>query len=909
MRRLIEHPWTFAGPRRLRTMLLGLVIAAIAPAILGLIIHLRSQHEAAVDHAFGQADLISAAARAQLTRHLVESRVILEHLAAGPAVKSLESRQCQVALAEAARLPTVFGSLSLSAADGRSICSERGLDQGLAAPPSDAWFSEVILRRAFTAGNYAEGSASSKWVVRLGVPVLGQDQAVVGVLAFTQSLNELNRLVIPKSDVDAFTGVIDGSSRVLLRSHLFKDRVGKPAVGNIALRVSVLRDGSPGPAAAPLRFRDVGVDGRDHFYSADLVPETDWVLVSGVSAQTALASYRASVPTTTGLILVSLGTALFLARWLSRLILLPLAGLVESMKLRTRDSHGAPAEVAGPLEFREAAQAFNAMAAFRDQIQMQLAASQEEYQSLLVELPIALLVQSPSGEVEMGNAAAVQLFEAELCEPVALTEALRRWHPLDDQGRRLPGDVLDNWMVAKELMPLRAAVVGMASTTPDGGDRVKWLLVNAYAQNTAAGAIRNTVMVAMDITLTREAQSLRVAKEAADNATRAKSLFLSRVSHELRTPLNAIVGFGHLLLARNDLAPAARTQLRHIAAAGQHLLGLVNRLLETNAVESNQTDVQITAVELGAVVKQAVDLCSTQAEASQVSIEFESQGDEHRWVHADRARLLDALTNLITNAIKYNRVGGLVLIRCQIAHSRSGEARTEVQVSDTGVGLSPDQLTRLFSPFDRLGRENSGIEGTGLGLSIARGSLRAMGGDIYAQSEDGVGSTFTIVLSNWEMSSQGTEDRLDATRWAKIADEVDKSSRLRVLYIEDNPVNLEIMSAALRELPYVEFAAADSGTDGLQKIESFTPELVLLDLNLPDMSGFEVACAAAGRSRQPELEIWAVTADASVETRARCVEHGLAQYFTKPVDLHALEEAIARFAVGVSAQRAIPTKR
>jgi signal transduction histidine kinase len=240
----------------------------------------------------------------------------------------------------------------------------------------------------------------------------------------------------------------------------------------------------------------------------------------------------------------------------------------------------------------------------------------------------------------------------------------------------------------------------------------------------------------------RAEQAIEQAKREADRANRAKSDFLSKMSHELRTPLNAILGFGQLLQL-DDLTPEQSESVDHMLRGGRHLLELINEVLDISRIESGNLSLSPEPVDLAEVVRDTVDLIRPLAAERGITIQAPAPDDPTLAVQADRQRLKQVLLNLASNAVKYNRHAGTI----RVAYQRTSGGRVRIAVQDTGPGLSADKLARLFSPFDRLGAEETEVEGTGMGLALSKGLVEAMGGDLTADSVEGRGTTFTVELA------------------------------------------------------------------------------------------------------------------------------------------------------------------
>lgn len=363
------------------------------------------------------------------------------------------------------------------------------------------------------------------------------------------------------------------------------------------------------------------------------------------------------------------------------------------------------------------------------------------------------------------------------------------------------------------------------------------------------------------------------ARDDALEANAAKTAFLSRMSHELRTPLNAILGFDQLL-ELEDLTVDQREFVEQIRSGGRHLLALVSEVLDVSRIESGTLRIALETVAVADVVDEAVDLVLNQAAAAGVTVGRTVCPNGATHVLANRRRMVQVLVNLVSNGIKYNREGGSVQLDCE----PRGKDDLAIRVTDTGRGVHPDQFERLFEPFDRLGAELSTIEGTGIGLALSRGLAHAMAGRVEVESVLGEGSTFTLVLPRSEPVDRGPAEVPAVPRPVAGAE-------LDVLYIEDNLANQALMTSIARLRPNVRLRLAPTGTSGVQAAKEHTPDLVLLDLHLPDIQGDEVIDQLHADPATAHVPVVVLTADATAGLDERLNHAGADGLITKPVDV------------------------
>ncbi|MBK1672254.1 hypothetical protein CKO35_02840 [Ectothiorhodospira shaposhnikovii] len=426
--------------------------------------------------------------------------------------------------------------------------------------------------------------------------------------------------------------------------------------------------------------------------------------------------------------------------------------------------------------------------------------------------------------------------------------------------------------------------------TLDMGEVV--LLAQHFALRDEQGLAYAVCMKALDITQRkRDEYRLAKARDEAERANRAKNDFLSHMSHELRTPLNAILGFSQILEHEYAQDPALNEPIREILRAGWHLLALINDILDLSMLESGRLHVQKDTFSVDAIVQECVATLRQAAQVKDISVSVVPGEALH--VRADPTRLRQVLINLLSNAIKYNHPGGTVRVSAV-----QQQQRVLISVEDDGIGMTPEQTANLFRPFVRMSREVSNEDGIGIGLSLSLRLMQMMGGDIHVKSAPDQGSVFTLDLQ-WSSAESvhppppGGMAEEAGTGGGQVAAGCVRA--LKVLHVEDNPANLRLVRRMLDRRPGVRLLEAGDGQSALALARTELPGLILLDLGLPDIHGFEVLRQLRADKDTAGIPVAAVSADAGELRVSEALERGFCTYIEKPFRMEVLDKLLSAF--------------
>jgi signal transduction histidine kinase/CheY-like chemotaxis protein len=407
------------------------------------------------------------------------------------------------------------------------------------------------------------------------------------------------------------------------------------------------------------------------------------------------------------------------------------------------------------------------------------------------------------------------------------------------------------------------AIVSITALRDDYGDIIGYLLIGTD----------NSVRKQVELELNN-------AMAIAEKANLAKSDFLSSMSHELRTPLSAILGFAQLMESGSPMpTPSQKRSIDQILQAGWYLLELINEILDLALIESGKLSLSLEPISLAEVMQECQAMIEPQARKRGISVVFPQFAIRY-FVKADRTRVKQVLINLLSNAIKYNKLGGTVDVKC----ITSTPGRIRICVEDTGDGLTAEKLAQLFQPFNRLGQEANVEEGTGIGLVVAKRLIEWMGGAIGVESAVGKGSVF------WIEMDLTPEPQIDTgvapiSTVAQMPVQADEQLRT-LLYVEDNPANLQLVEQIVARRPDMRLLSARNGTLGIELARASRPDVILMDINLPGMSGIKAMQILHADTATAHIPVVALSANAIPRDIERGLQAGFFRYLTKPIKVN-----------------------
>lgn len=424
---------------------------------------------------------------------------------------------------------------------------------------------------------------------------------------------------------------------------------------------------------------------------------------------------------------------------------------------------------------------------------------------------------------------------------------------------------------------------------PDGS--IRWQSGSGAAIHDDRGNAIRLIAILQDSDVRKRTEiSLVQAREEADRANRAKSEFLSHMSHELRTPMNAVLGFAQIMQYDDTLPESHVENVNEIIHAGNHLIELINEVLDLAKIESGSVGLSIEPVTLSSILNECLSL--VQPMATQRGVTIRQMPVPACAVRADRMRLKQALLNLVSNGVKYNCEDGTLTV--SVTDIRGGDW-VQIRVSDTGRGLSPSDIERIFEPFERLAETAHIAEGTGIGLTITRRMVDMMGGSVNVESTPGSGSTFWIELPKEELPADWGPEHLPETDSSQGAEPGGGGGEHTILYVEDNPSNIRLMAQIMARRKHVSLRTAHTADMGIELALSRPPDLILLDINLPGLDGYEILRVLKCTEPLKHVPVIALSANALPGDIHRGRRAGFADYVTKPLDIPGFLNLLDRY--------------
>ena len=841
-----------------RGLSLNLVFLAIAlsifiPAFLFFVYQIVTKRQAEIGRIETEAVYFTRASVGGLERNLNATRALLVTLSRSVAVRGSDAQQCDKLLRDTLKTHRLYDALGVATINGASLCGAyRGIDMDGGVARS--WPEPLRPMADISVGMFALNRVTKRPALDVAFTVPGMSRLLHASIDL-KVWARINPFFLPDG---ATLTVIDRSGTVVLRHPDNERWIGRRFQDAELIRAAL--------SGKSITQEMAGLDGVERFYGfepLELGGNQVLYVVVGLPLEQSLAQIDNRLQRL-WFVFTAIGIGASLTTWVfaTQFVAVP----IRKLELATQQlADGvSDARVTGPFQIAELnnlAQHFNAMVSSLQRRSAELSNSEDRFRQMAEGTGVALLVYRDA-RIVYANPAAVALTGYE-------SERLTREADLEILGSLLLEQLhayatrRSQALIAGDELQDRIEVIVKSA---QGNDRTVDLSVGSIVYEGTS-----SLLVTMhDVTERVQAERDRDALSVAVRANRAKNEFLARMSHELRTPLTAILGFTQLL-RMNEGDAERRDTLGRIDRTGKHLVGLINELLDLSSIEAGKLNLAPQILPIPEIIIECLRLLEPLIIERGVTVDASALAVCEVW--ADRQRVQQVLLNVLSNAVKYSPRGGLVRVAC----GSSGSSRVQVRVSDAGSGISLEAKRKLYEPFERLGATE---EGTGLGLALSKSLLEAMGGRINLESTVGIGSTFIVTLPT-----------PDAAR--RLGGAVNASSTaLRVLCVDDDLAQLRLMNVILSQIPESQVCLATTGHEGLALARSFLPDVILLDLRLPDMPGEAVLEALKSDAATRQIAVIVVSASVSAEDSTHLIAGGARAVLLKPFRVHALRQLI-----------------
>lgn len=840
----------------MRFHLLWLILLAIVPTLGLLVFTGARQREAEMVQAREDARALSHTAVNSLDTMVESTRQTLIFISTFPSVIGKEVDHCSIVLANLLEVSDQYLNIGVADLNGDIFCS--GVPMTETVNISDrGYFLRAVMFKQFSVGEFQTSRTTGKPSLNFGYPYFNEDGRLEGVVFAAMDLDWFNDFTTAtEAPQGAELLIVDQGGLILATNLNPTERVGKNMPEKEFLfKVTNLDESET--------IELTGADGVERLYSNLVIGNSAagkvFVVVGLPLAQIYEESTRSTQTNLIGLLIVAaiaFGTTWIFAefgivRRLTRL--LEVAREITAGNLSVRSNIHV-----GKSELSQLVVAVDAMA---ENLQIK-ARINEEREKLLDASNDAIFMRDLHGYARTWNRGAEAMFGYSEQEVKGrhLPSILRTIFP--KQISEIEDECLRDGRWAGELLHFRkddsSVITSSRYATLLDDDRAPYAIMESHT----------------DIGQLKQADADRMAREIAEKASQAKSEFLGKMSHELRTPLNAILGFGQLL-EMDEMPPDQHQSVKYILKSGRHLLDLINEILDIARIEAGRISLSLEPIRVEDAVHEAMDLIRPLADARDIRMFLKIPSSTDVYVMADAQRFKQVLLNLLSNAVKYNRYGGSIVITGSL--TMSGALRLDMR--DEGPGIPSEKMERLFQPFDRLGLTDEDQQGTGLGLMLSRGLIEAMNGRLWAESEVGNG---TLMRMELPLVTEELKENLMAEVDEYLQNNHQENNGV-VLYIEDNLANIKLVEAILSRIPMVKLVTAMQGHLAMDMAREHLPDLILLDVHLPDMNGADLLATLKQEPETKEIPVIVISADATSTQVHRLMELGARKYLTKPI--------------------------